>query len=73
MPKPSFEMFVFTIEGKTTRVVNEKQVKAHLKDIADPNASPDKAWNEGFVSGLDAAGVLSSVQYDDLMAFVAEM
>jgi len=74
MPKPSFKMMTLTIAGETTRVINEDEVKAYLKDIADPsNPDLDNAWMGGYVSGLDAAGVLTSEQYDDLMAFVAEL
>lgn len=79
MPKPSFKMMAIKWvdedgTGHRELVINEEQVKAHLADIADPTASnPDKAWNEGFVSGLDAAGVLTSEQYYDLMDFVDNM
>ena len=72
MPKPSFKTMTLTIAGETTRVVNEDEVKAYLVDINDPSM-PDSGWNEGFVTGLDAAGVLTVEQYEDLMEFVANL
>jgi len=75
MPKPSFKMMTLTIGSETTKVVNEEQVKAYLKGRSQPYDpyGHDIEWSDGFVSGLNSAGVLTKEQYEDLMAFVARM
>ncbi len=68
------ELMKLSPGGRKDVVLDEANVEEYLLDINNyPKGDNASGWNEGFVTGLDAAGVLTSNQYDDLMAYVARM